>query len=151
MRLGEMRAAVTAGLEKALQAACAELGPIPVLTHPGRFDMGELQRVALRAPCVLVTVLDVVGARIAERAWLITPRFGAYVLATDQPGRRRDEIALDLVARLYTKIIGSDWDEPALFQPVLPENLRADNLFFGQLDQKGVALWGLTWLQPLTL
>lgn len=142
MSLSALRAAVVADLA----AAVPELRTCAA--HGGRFGLPDLKRVAARAPAVLVACLGVVDAVAGHGDTVVMARWAAFVLVTDRPGAARDEGALLLVAEVLRRLAGNRFGDAA---ENIPRELRAENLYSGPLDQQGVALWGVTWRQPVSL
>lgn len=116
--------------------------------HGGRFDKGEIRRVAIKSPVVLIACLGLLGAE-SDGCGEVDAVFqwGAFVVTTDKPQLPRDAGALAIVTALANIIPGNRWGAAASE----PERIRGDNLFSGQLEGAGVALWAITWQQKLTL
>ncbi|MGI9274485.1 MAG: phage head morphogenesis protein [Endozoicomonas sp.] len=49
----------------------------------------------------------------------------------------------ELIPRLHNRF-GSD-----RLKPVLPPSIAAENLYSGEIDRKGIALWGISWEQSI--
>jgi phage gp37-like protein len=115
--------------------------------HGGRFDLQELQRWSRRAPAVLVSAVQVpVVADNQTRH--VQVRWVAYVVTRDTPGATRDVAALDYTEALLRCVKGNRW---GLDNTQRPENVAAENLYSGQADRQGVALWAVSWQQGLAL
>ena len=125
-----------------------------VAGHPGRFDLGELQRISMRAPAVRLAILG--APRIAETSderLRIDLSLAAFVITRDAPGLPRDEAALNIVETLMQLVSLNQWQvaEDTGFGLLLPREMRAENLYSGEVDRRGVALWGLSWRQGMIL
>lgn len=147
MTLPELLDAIAADLRAHLGSAAAS-----VETHPGRFGADDLRRLAARAPAVRVALLGVGGLTVQgngrQRADCL---LAAYVITTDRPGLRdRHEVAGALVGRLLARTALREWAgiDPRDQKPALAEDVRADNLYAGAIDQQGIALWAVSWAQP---
>jgi hypothetical protein len=116
--------------------------------HGGSFDVQELLRVSVRAPGVLVTVLDatVDGGAFPPAAQVT---FAAFIYAADKPGMPRGQAALALAEAALALIYGADWGISDV--QTTPSQIQARNLFSTQLDKKGVAIWGISWQQKIEL
>ncbi|TBW58554.1 DUF1834 family protein [Marinobacter halodurans] len=115
--------------------------------HGGRFDLPELQRWSRRAPAVLVAAVQVpVVADNHTRQ--VQVRWVAYVVTRDTPQAARDVAALDYAEALLRCVKGNRW---GLDNTQRPENLAAENLYSGQADRQGMALWAVSWQQGLAL
>jgi phage gp37-like protein len=140
---GDIHAAREA-IVAAVDAALPELRTCQ--SHGGRFDRGELQRLSRRAPAVLVAVLGIPGLDDGAGAGRAAVRWGAYVLTRDTPAVRRDVAVLDYAEALMRLVRGNRW---ALGSAQRPRRIGADNLYSGELDKHGIALWAVTWEQEI--
>lgn len=134
------------GIVAAIKAAIPALKEVK--SHAGRFDLAELQRLAAKAPAVRVACLGVLSAKATPGCVEITVSWAAFVIAKDQRGLKRDAAALALITAIMPTIPGNLW---GLDNVDAPDKIRADNLYSGKLDQKGVALWGVRWQQDMQL
>jgi len=144
MSLLSLRQAVVAALAPALTLPGKA---VAVAAHPGRFDAGELRRCATKAPIVLVSALGASDIQDGGEVQGLC-QMAAFVLCRDLPRLPRDVAALSLVERLLRAVPGNDWSGQA---SQAPRDLRAENLFSGELDQAGVALWAVSWRQLAVL
>ena len=115
--------------------------------HGGRFDFKELSRWSKQAPAVLVAAVSVPSiadgpTRIAQVRWV------AYLVTRDTPQATRDVAALDFAEALLRLGRNNTW---ALDNTQKPERLAAENLYSGQLDRSGMALWAVSWQQGVGL
>lgn len=77
--------------------------------------------------------------------WRHALRMAAFVLTS---GVGRDGDAAAICQRILTIVSGSRWDEPDLG----PANAaRADNLYSEGARGQGIALWAVSWEQPVQL
>ena len=116
-------------------------------SHGGRFDAAELGRYSKLAPAVLVAAVSVPTLsdgkdQIAEVRW------AAFIVTRDTPSATRDVAALDYAEAVMRTVKLNRW---GLDNAQKPERLAADNLFSGQLDRKGIALWAVSWQQGVSL
>lgn len=128
--------------------------------HGGRFDVGELQRYAARAPAVLVACTGVGDVHEQAAAAVAMLRWVAVVIARDVPAVaaqtdpvvvhvpavHRDAQMLVLSESLLGIISGNRWGMSSTHRP---QRIRGDNLYSGQLDKKGIAVWALSWDQAI--
>lgn len=118
---------------------------VKVETHGGRFDAEELKRWAKQAPCAVTSTLGVRSMRQEGGQNVVSLQLGVFVIARDTPGAKRDSLALTLVEAVLAVVTPSQRFADGYSH--VPEGIRADNLFTGQLDAQGVALWAVTWQQ----
>lgn len=142
MSILQMRDQIAGAIKEAVPALRAST------PHGGRFNLQELRRYAVSAPCILVACLG--APKITEEGSQLVAklRWAAFVLARDTKGQSRGAEALLLVEALLGVIRGNRWE---LEHAHRPESLRAENLYSGKLDTHGVALWAITWEQSLDL
>jgi hypothetical protein len=135
-----LRAGITAGIKTALPEVKS------VETHGGAFDAGELKRIATISPAVRVAILGVGQARRGSGGTDLAVRCAAFVVTKTTPANPRDVKALALVSTLLHAVQGNAW---GLAYADSPRDVAADNLFSGDLDKEGVALWAVHWDQEI--
>ena len=118
-----------------------------VEAHGGRFDLKELTRWGKQAPAVLVAAVSVPAiadgpTNIAEVRWV------AYLVTRDTPQATRDVAALDFSEALLRLVRKNTWN---LDNTQNPTRVAAENLYSGQLDRHGIALWAVSWQQGISL
>lgn len=137
----------------AIRAALPELQE--VAGHPGRFDLGELKRIAMRAPAVRLAIIG--APAIAERSderLQMDVSLAAFVITRDAPRLPRDEAALNIVEAIVRLVSLNQWgrqQQDVDFGLLLPREMRAENLYSGEVDRRGVALWAVSWRQQIIL
>ncbi len=144
MILVDLRAAIVAAIH-------ARLPKLDCQSHPGRFDLAEIKRIAAKAPAVRVALLGLPSADAAgsgERDQEV--RCAAFVLTTDKPPLPRDEAAINLVEALLLFVPGQRWGKPGV-HAVGEGQVKAENLYSSGLDGKGLALWAVTWSQKVRM
>lgn len=118
---------------------------IDVNEHGGSFSLEELKRFSQNVPCAVVCSLgvssvDYDGEPVANTDWAV------FILAKDKPGLKRDEAALLLVSKALVTI--SQTQRWGFTDGVhMMSGLKAANLYNGNLDKTGIALWAITWTQ----
>lgn len=119
---------------------------VKVLSHPGRFDLAELKRYSLNAPCVLVAVMG--GDELLSLALDGPVELAAYVLTKNVKGASHDAANLQLVSLLLgllkARRLGGD-------NAGAVQALRFKNLFSASLGEESVSLTAVTWSQNLSL
>lgn len=142
MSLLDVRAAIVAGLAAALPAGTS------VQAHRGRFDnAAEIQRFATKAPVVLVACVQ---ARLREPGAglaMMPASWAVYVITRDVPQIPRDAGAIALVEAVLLKVAGNCWGRTDVGAPT---DVEARNLYAGNVDTLGVALWAVTFEQIVT-
>lgn len=143
MRFTDLSSAVVTDLKGKFPAlkACA--------THPGRFDLTEIKRVAIKAPAILVACLgvpklDEAGTEEKDVELVMA----AFVLTKDQKGLPRDVGALNIVEALLTHIPMRKWGMTGLGPA---SKIAAENLYSGEIDRTGVALWAVSFRHKIRI
>ena len=132
-----LRAAIVSGIKAGVPAleTCA--------AHGGRFDLTELKRYAAKAPAALIACLG--GKTINTGGSISTALKWACIIVTKStPTAGRDAQAMTIAEAITELIEGNRW---GLTTTHNPDGIRAENLYSGGLDAKGVAVWGVTWDQ----
>lgn len=139
------------------------LGPAvrSVAAHGGSFDEAELKRYALEAPAVRVVLVGMGSVERYGTGEMVAPlHFAAVCVARDEakPGVgvvNRDAACAALAASVALIVDANRWgwgarpDEPGMVS--YPRDLEARNEYSGSLDNKGVALWQVTWTHGVRL
>ena len=132
---------ITTGIGQALDPS------IDVDQHPGRFTDAELGTLVLKKRAVRVAIEAVPQVSVngpgAIQAQLL---MSAFVICGDSAVAPRHQAALTIVHQLLGHIPHQRWGTQYL-RPVLPASLSVDNLYNGEIDRKGIALWGVAWQQ----
>lgn len=119
--------------------------------HVGRFDTTEQLNYwlsekggGIRVAALRVPKMEQVGHELIGSV-----HFVAYVFTTDVFGYQKDIRAEVMVAALAEALLETEWRKGKASSGV--SGLRSDNLYSGQIDQKGVAIWSVTWSQDWPL
>jgi hypothetical protein len=142
-----------------LDAICARLrdrlpGVRSVERHGGSFDLEELKRIAVQAPCVRVALVGCGRAERESSGELVLPLSLALVVvardsAVEGVGRTpRDAAAMALASAAMMAV---DRSRFGLANVGAPKDLSAVNEYSGQVDRTGVAIWQVTWTQAIAL
>ncbi len=143
MTLHDLRTAIIAALAAGFPAGTA------VDEYGGRLTPEEIKRIAAQAPAVKVAILGVDEAKDTPSGRVeVTAVCGAFLITKSKPGSPRDAAALILVSGALALIPGNLW---GLEDTQIPQAVRAQNLFSGELDKTAVALWGITWRQEISV
>jgi len=144
MTLNDVRGAIvnTLKADAVLKALKAD-----VRTHRGRFTVEDLKTVAALPMSVLVSCLAVKGAEAGDGMVSCRCLWGAFPVTTDRPQAGRDASALVILTRLLEIIPTGLWG----LDISAPRHVEATNLYSGQLDARGVAIWAVTWEQSVDL
>ncbi len=130
----------------AIRAAAPELATVQ--TRAGALAAAELKDLGARAPAVVVSWLEARPAR--ERAGP-APSFdlgmAAYVLAKDALGLPRETVAAAIAARIMALVPSRTWGRAEAGEA---HTVRLQSLATQAVRNQGVALWAVTWLQPIT-
>lgn len=134
-------------LKPKLEGGVREIEKIQTVErHIGRFDKaddikrwmsnrdGGVRIAALRVP-----QYETVGNRLIGNVNLV-----AYVFTTDQFGYEKDLRAEVVAGKLVRELMDRS-ALPTAYGRV--ENVRSDNLYSGEIDKLGIAIWSVTWSQ----
>lgn len=140
-------------LERIVTALAADVpAGFTVKRIGGAFDGAEIRRHVTAAPAVLVACLGLSDyAHRGSGGWTVQADLALYVLTRDTPTQTRDRSAMALVAEALRQVSRSNWGEPGVFGLPDPASIEATNLYGGDIDSIAVALWAVTWRQPLYL
>ena len=142
-RLNALLEAIADGVREALP----ELKTCAV--HDGRFQAAELRRWSLRSPAVLIAWLGTPKTETPGVSWTdCDQQLAAFIMTSDRPGLPRGKAARAIAAALLLLIPRARW---GLSGTGAAERLQARNLFSAEIDKANVALWTVTWRQPLRL
>jgi len=123
----------------------AALPGVTVTSHRGRFDnAAEIQRFALKAPQVLVACVGFKPVSPGGGMVQLRGRWVVFVITKDAPKLERDAGALALAETIERRIEENTWGLDSLSAPT---DIDARNLYAGQIDKLGVALWAVTFDQ----
>jgi hypothetical protein len=121
-----------------------------VVRHVGRFDKpSEIKRWltqktgGIRISAMRVRNLVQVGGQLTGDV-----EFVAYVFCTEQFGYTRDQRAEVIAGRLAKALLANKGVPTANKKAT---NLNMDNLYSGQVDELGLAIWSVTWVQNWVL
>ena len=134
-------------LKPKLEGGVREIEKIQTVErHIGRFDKaddikrwmsnrdGGVRIAALRVP-----QYETVGNRLIGNVNLV-----AYVFTTDQFGYEKDLRAEVVAGKLVRELVDRS-ALPTAYGRV--EDVRSDNLYSGEIDKLGIAIWSVTWSQ----
>ncbi len=141
MSIAGLRAAVIADLEANVSGFQVFGG------YGGTFNRDELKRIALKSPACLVSVLGgTVQREGGEPTCNLT--MSAFIITRGTSQQLRDEDVLVLVEPVAARVARNGWKYEC---SRAPEGVRIDNLYTGEIDKLGVALWSVTWIQRLDI
>ncbi len=139
MSLVELRQSIKDTIESEVE------GFAEVYLHGGRFDEAELKRWAVKAPSAVVGMLGIPSMDYDTGQLAAKVEWGVFIITKDTVDMKRDAAALVLVEALLGVVRPEQrWNDDAAH---MPEQIKAQNLYHGTLDSKGVAIWAVTWTQ----
>lgn len=116
--------------------------------HPGRFTVQEIKRLTTKTPAIYVASLGIAKTEHTGTEQIQAEhRLAAYVITKDAPRLPRHQSAIAIVDTLVAQVPHERWGRrcgPA-------QNVRAENLYSGQADRAGIAVWAVTWNQSVSL
>ncbi len=114
--------------------------------HVGRFDKpADIKRWmsnrdgGIRIAALRVNSYETIGGRLIGNV-----NFAAYVFTAEQYGYQKDIRAEVITGRLVRALMGFD-ALPTAYSQVA--DVRSDNLYSGNVDELGLAIWAVTWSQ----
>jgi len=130
----EIRDEAIAQIKAALTAVSAGNKKLHIAAHPGMFDEAEIKRLSNQTPAVLTSFM-----RYAEENHTVS--FVTWVLYRSDSKDRLYDGALKIVSALIPVIkdIDAEWSIDG------GEDIDAECLYSGTLDQINVTLWGVRW------
>lgn len=114
--------------------------------HIGRFDKPEeIKRwLSNRDGGVRIAALSVADYQNVGGRVIGTVDFAAYIFTTDYYGYSKDTRAEVIAGKLVKALFGRRAPTTAYSKA---EGFRANNLYSTSIDEKGVAIWAVTWRQ----
>lgn len=118
--------------------------------HIGRFDKPEeIKRwLSNRDGGVRVATVRVQSAESEYGRIFGVVDFAAYVFTSDMWAYEKDQRAEVIVGAIMRELLTNGALPDAQAKPM---NVRADNLYSGDIDKIGVAIWSVTWSQKWAL
>lgn len=114
-----------------------------VLPHGGKFDKEELKRIALQSPAALVAVMAGPVEREGGEA-MCDAIFTVFVITKGSSQTQRETAVIALAQEVGKLAVHDSW---AYEHARAPTGVRLDNLYAGEIDRMGVALWAVSWSQ----
>jgi hypothetical protein len=134
--------AIAAGIKATLDDP-----PLDIADHPGQFTPAELRVLARKRRAIRIALNGVPELSInGPGQFAATPSFSAAIICTDITGTSRQQAALDLVQDILVLLPHERWGTTYL-GPVLPKSISAANLYNGDIDSQGLAVWTIQWQQ----
>lgn len=116
------------------------------MPHPGKFNAAEIKRFAARTPSVRVALVGIRKRESGEHALTMA----AFIVTADQRGVARDASALAIATAIMRRVIGTNWGQPCLGESEPPEAVNLYDTTVGARGS-GLALWAVSWAQPIQL
>jgi len=120
--------------------------------HIGQFDKPEdVKRwMGNRDGGVRIAALRIVSMRNEGSSLIGSIEFAAFVFTNDMWAYAKDLRAEVIAGRLAKALmIKGGWQGTGAYKA--PDSVRADNLYSGNIDQLGLAIWSVTWRQDWPL
>lgn len=133
--------AIAAGMPAGL------LRKVEVVSHPGRFELAEIERYAAKAPSIRVALISATDREQSEA--IVDVELAAYVLTKNGKGGLADAQGLMLGTLVISRLRA-----PLAFESptaTAPRAVVCRNLYNSQVGEEGIALHAVTWKQTLTL
>ncbi len=143
MHLNQYRQAVLT----TLQQAFPHLNDVAY--YQGALDNQALKRIVTRLPTLKLALLGVTSIKPLEtQECEASLHMAAFIITNDLRRLEREHAALALVESLTVLLNQQQWNYPYA-RPA--HQIKAENLFNGEVDKQGIALWVVSWQQTLRL
>ena len=118
--------------------------------YHGEFDAEEFGRIIQPMPAVFVACLGMprVTPRAGGSGASADVRWAAFVVSVGTCADLRDNDALAVVTPLLQIIPANHWGQEDIHNPA---DIRAENLYAGELDAKAVSIWSVSWTQSIEI
>jgi len=139
--LVDLRAAVVSHIAESVTAFRT------VQAHGGSFNREELARIALQSPACLVAIM---GGQLERQGGqpVANPYIFAFVVTRGTSDEKRDKAALVLVEAVAGLVVRNGW---SYAHARAPDSMRIENLYSGDIDKQGIALWSVSWQQQVDI
>lgn len=116
--------------------------------HIGRFnEVSEVKRyLSGKNGSIRVCALRVTNIQQQAGGVIGNVDFAAYIMTTDHFGYSRDTRA-EVITGLVTRLLCRRTAGKEMQAEAAPREIRADNLYSGNIDDLGVCIWCVTWSQ----
>lgn len=142
MAINEFCEAVTAAIKDHIADVCTD-----VESHPGRFTESELSRISRAPRAVRVAIEDIAETNVSPMGKTqYRLLMAAFVICSDKQGPDRTESAIECVEKVISVLPRNRWNSDNYF-PVQEASINAQNLYSGEIEKKGIAMWAVTWSQ----
>lgn len=120
--------------------------------HIGQFSTPSEVKTYLsdRSGCIRIAALKVRNIRHRAGGTSGDVTWAAYVMATDAWGYSRDTRCEVLVGRLARRLATIDAPDGMQAERAA-ESISADNIYSGALNDIGITMWAVTWVQAFRL
>ena len=120
---------------------------IDVDQHPGRFTEAELGQIVMKKRAVRVAIEAVPQVNVTGPGGIHAELLmSAFVICGDSHAGPRHQVAIELIEQIALALPHERWGVSYL-RPALPASMTIDNLYNGEIDAKGIALWAIAWQQ----
>ncbi len=116
-----------------------------VQIYGGAVDVKTISNKRFVCPAVMVACLG--WKPVPEQRHQFDTRFAVFVLTKDAKGDEARKLAAMALAEKITRVM--NWQAVGSAAPV--QQVQCQNLFSGEIDQKKIALWAITWWQSLRM
>lgn len=134
-------------IETELKGAQSLSGVRDVAVSPGRFNAAEIGRHSFKTPALRIAFLGAAKSKArADKTRRFEGAFGIFVM-TD--GHRRDVEGVVLTEAVAEVVEANRFSTGAGYG--LPDSVRIDALYTGEIDERGISLHAVTWTQAVHL
>jgi hypothetical protein len=119
---------------------------VQISTHIGEFGEEEIRRYSKKLPAVVLAPLGIPKAQRAGGNSIAEVNWGAFIFARDRP-----ELSRGLAAMALAEVALTFLPFEAFGCAQAPQDVEAGNLYNGDFDKMGLAVWAVRWRQRLEL
>ena len=119
---------------------------VHISTHIGEFGEEEIRRYSKKLPAVVLAPLGIPSAQRAGGNSIAHVNWGAFIFTRDRPELPRGPAAMALA-----EVALSFLPFEAFGCAQAPQDIEAGNLYNGDFDKMGLAVWAIRWKQRLEL
>lgn len=117
--------------------------------HGGRFDLNELKRIATQTPAVFVSVLATPDLKVVGTGENdIELSIAIYIITADKVTLPRAVSVINLTEAILMLISLNGWGLTKINQPT---DIGSHNLYSGDIDKHGIAMWAISFNQKVRL
>ncbi len=127
----------------------SDIGRVAIIPHAGQFTADEIKRVGAKAPCIFISTIamaNIGNDSLGDHAEIA---FAAVIVTKSTSAIRRDLSAMALANTFAVHLTENCWGMDEVRRK--PQKVNGRNLYTAKMNKEGVAMWGFTWSQWMTI